>query len=388
MGGGICSMLLILLIALGILLVSSSLIPLIIKFCKKYALYDSVNARKIHSGNIPRLGGIAIFLSFIIGYIVYFCVTDFKTFHTKLPLLIGGSIIFAVGILDDIVDLRAWQKAIAQMVATAIVVLGGYRFQTFFGIPLYTSIWGRIFSSGFTFCWVFGIINSYNLIDGLDALCGTLALSVFASTAIIYSEFYIEGTAICIFMVAAVLGFLFYNWPPAKIFMGDNGSQFLGFMVAILPLYAYAGNSINKTYEFNKILVIINLVSIPMTDTIAAIWRRIRDHRPIMSPDRAHLHHKLLNLGFSKKNALVLVDTIQILICIIVLMSLYFKPYVATLILVLTYCVVMALFCMIHFTNRSVLRRQKLRMLKEEHNKKNNSELEVQDYRVKPNNDI
>lgn len=353
-------------VALLILILSSSLVPGVIHFCKKFALYDSVNARKIHSGNIPRLGGIAIFLSFVIGYSVYFCITDLKGFNTKLPLLLGGTIIFTVGILDDIVELKAWQKAIAQLIATAVVVLGGYRFQSIFGIPLYNSIFGRIFSCGFTFCWVFGIINSYNLIDGLDALCGSLALSVFASIAIIYSQFYTEGSYICIFLCAAVLGFLFFNWPPAKIFMGDNGSQFLGFMIAILPLYAYAGNTINKTYEFNKILVIINLVSIPMTDTIAAIWRRLRDHRPVMSPDKAHLHHKLLNLGFSKKNALLLVVAVQILVCIIVIMSLSLKPYQATYVLVLTYFVVMSLFCMIHFSNRSVLRRQRLRMLKED----------------------
>ncbi|WP_149554659.1 MraY family glycosyltransferase [Treponema pectinovorum] len=344
-------------LGLGIFLLSIFLIKKVIKFCNKYSLYDSVSARKIHSGNIPRLGGIAIFVSFISGCVVYFLITDSAILFTKIPLLISCSIIFAVGILDDLFDLKAYTKLLAQLVATGIVVFFGYRFQSIFGVSLNTSIFGRIFSSIFTYFWVVGIINSYNLIDGLDGLCSTLALSVLITVALIYSQINTTEAMLCIFLCAGILGFLVFNFPPAKIFMGDNGSQFLGFMIAILPLYVTQVK--NTSFEFNKVLVCIVLSAIPMTDTIASIWRRIRDKRPIMSPDKAHLHHKLLNIGLSKNQVLLVVDLVQIVICVTVLFAVRLNRNFATIVLAVLYLILASLFAFIHFKNRSVLKFKK-----------------------------
>lgn len=344
-------------IALGIFLSSILLIQQVIKFCNKYSLYDSVSARKIHSGNIPRLGGIAIFIAFMLGCLVYFGLTDFDNFFLKLPLLISCTIIFAVGILDDLFDLSAFTKLLAQLIATGIVVFFGYRFQSIFGIPLNTTVFGRIFSCFFTYCWVVGVINSYNLIDGLDGLCSTLSLFVLVTIAIIYSSINMTEAVICIFLCASILGFLVFNFPPAKIFMGDNGSQFLGFMIAILPLYVTQVK--NCSFEFNKALVCVVLSAIPLTDTVASIWRRIRDKKPIMSPDKAHLHHKLLNIGLSKKQVLFVVDFVQILICVTVLIVVRLKGFIATALLLILYFVLSALFSYLHFKNRSVLKHKK-----------------------------
>lgn len=324
-------------------------IPLIIKFCKFYSLYDTVNARKIHSGNIPRLGGIAIVISFIIIVTVCFFFDKNLSFKNSFPLLISGALIFAFGILDDIIDMKAILKLIVQLISVLIVVLNGYRFRQIFGIILPAPV-GMIL----TFFWVLGLINAYNLIDGLDGLCGTLSFLALTTLSIILYSSFKEGTAICLILAGSILGFLIFNWPApnAKIFMGDGGSQFLGFMIATIPLY-----SVKDNFEYNKFLMMLVVVSFPMLDTIAAIWRRLRDHRSIMSPDRLHLHHKLLNLGFSKKTALITVLCIQFLISGSAILSAFVNKSVGFFILIFAYLFMIGFFSVIHYTNRAVLKK-------------------------------
>ena len=336
--------------------VSAILIPLIIKFCRKYSIYDKVNSRKIHSGNIPRLGGIAIFVSFAAGYILYYFLSDKTNFKSFLPLLIAVLIIFIFGILDDIFTMKAVHKLLVQIAATTIVIFAGFRFQYIFSIPLHSNFIARAFSYSLTVFWVIGLINAYNLIDGLDGLCGTLSLSVFISMAVVYNKLNSECVILCIIISASILGFLLYNKPNAKIFMGDNGSQVLGFLVAVLPLSIQTNTELD--FEFNKFLMLLNLTAIPVMDTIAAIWRRIRDHKGIFSPDRSHLHHKLLNIGFSKVSALLLLVSIQSFVCIIVILSLHVQKYLATTILCFTYFILSMLFALIHFANRNAYKRQ------------------------------
>ena len=340
------------------ILLSSLLIPIIIKFCKHYSLYDTVNARKIHSGNIPRLGGIAIAISFVISVSFLFLFDKTLSFRNALPLLISGMLIFVFGILDDIFELKAILKLFIQLIASAIVTLNGFYFHQIFGLIL-----PKYIGMAFTFFWIIGIINAYNLIDGLDGLCGTLSFTALITFGTILFNSYPDGSAVCFILAASILGFLIFNWPTpnAKIFMGDNGSQFLGFMIATIPLYTS-----NENTEFNKFLIMLVIVSFPMIDTIAAIWRRIRDHRPIMSPDRLHLHHKLLNLGFSKKHALYTVLSLQSLLCCTVILSIFIEKYRATLLLSVAYAFMICFFSFIHFTNRAVLR--KIRLENEQRN--------------------
>lgn len=325
------------------------MIPVIMRVCNRYKLYDPVNARKIHSGNIPRLGGVAIVLSFLIGCIIYSCVFKGINFIDILPLLGAGLLIFLFGFLDDIFDLHAVFKLIVQLAATGIVIAGGYHFRQI-GMWKLPPVAGYIL----TFFWVLGIINAYNLIDGLDGLCGGLS---FLTIMTIGGVFYNGGNVsavICFFMAASIFGFLVYNWPPAKIFMGDCGSQFLGFMIAVLPLC-----SSDENFEYNKFFMMIVIVAIPMMDTIAAIWRRIRDHKPIMSADRAHLHHKLLNLGYTKKQALFLLLGIQVLLCLTVCLAAYMQRSKGTILLFVAYIFMVFFFSWIHFTNRTVLMQRK-----------------------------
>ena len=333
----------------GAALLSVISMPIIINFCKKFSLYDSQNARKIHSGNIPRLGGVGIAISFFV--MALLCVIFEKNIDmfSNLPLLIAAFIIFGFGIVDDILELPAYVKLLVQLVAVSLVTFSGYRFTQIFAWKLPT-----VLSFMLTFGWILGVINAYNLIDGLDGLCGSLSFTALVSLGIILSVFKIPEATICFILAGSIFGFLCFNWPPAKIFMGDGGSQFLGFMIATIPLYTTKGIS----FEYNKLLIMVILASLPIFHTIAAIWRRIRDKRPIMSPDKMHLHHKFLNLGYTQKQTLFIILGIQVLLCACVSLSIFLEKFRGTVFLVEAFIFMIIFFSIMHYTNRAVLRKQ------------------------------
>lgn len=335
-------------ISLVAFLVSLISMPLIIKFSTKFNIFDYQDARKIHFGNISRLGGVGIAISFFVCTAVYFLITDASLFIEYLPIISAGLIIFVFGFIDDIVTLRAIVKLLIQIVATCLVIFSGNRFTQIgpWQIP-------SVLSYIFTFCWIIGVVNAFNLIDGLDGLCGSLAFTTTLTLGIIYTLSGNNISVICFILAASILGFLCFNWPPAKLFMGDCGSQFLGFMLATLPLIPA-----DSVIEFNKFLIIASVAAFPIFDTIAAIWRRIRDKKPIMSPDKSHLHHKLLNMGYTKKSSLYLVVFIQLLLCSLVVISYLLGTYKGMVILLLTLVFVTLFFTFIHYTNQAILKRK------------------------------
>lgn len=323
--------------------------PIIIAICKKKDLYDYQDERKIHSGNIPRLGGVGIFIAFIVSVILFEFRIENITVTNALPLLIASLIIFTFGILDDIFCMKAIFKLLVQILAVLIVVISGSRITQIFGWVLPLPI-----SWILTFGWVIGVLNAYNLIDGLDGLCGSLAMTSILSMGILYALSNKSEAGICFILAASVLGFLCWNWPPAKLFMGDAGSQFLGFAVAVIPLYNYS-----EDIEFNKFFMMIILAAFPIFDTIAAIWRRLREHRSIMSPDRSHLHHKLLNLGFSGPRALYMIFSFQLMLCATVIGSYFMGKYHGLILLGFSLAFMITFFSVIHYTNRAILAKQK-----------------------------
>ncbi len=329
-------------------LLSLALMPIIILFCKKFSLYDYTNARKIHSGNIPRLGGIGITVSFFAAAITFLMQTKEIDLTNYIPILISAFIIFAFAILDDLLNLPAIVKLIVQLVAVSIVTVKGYRFTQIFAWHLPLAL-----SYILTFCWILGVINAFNLIDGLDGLCGSLSITTITTLGILYTFTNNFESTICFILAASILGFLVFNWPPAKLFMGDDGSQFLGFMVATIPLY-----SSSDIFEYNKFLIMLILTAFPVFDTIAAIWRRLRDKRPIMSPDRSHLHHKLLNIGYTKRQALRLIVFIQILLCTMVILSFFIGKLKGTAMLLEGFIFMVIFFSVIHYTNRAINRKK------------------------------
>lgn len=331
----------------------------VIRFCHKHSLYDSLGARKIHTGNIPRLGGIAIAVSFFVGFILYSISYHNKVDTEYIFLLISGLIIFTVGIIDDLIELSAKKKLLAQLIATIVLIIGGFKLNRIFIIDLDQNIYLKVLSYVVTFIGIVGVINAYNLIDGLDGLCGSITFVTFITYGFIYYRTVPLVSATFFIFAMAILGFLVFNWPPAKVFMGDNGSTFLGFSVMAFALYTEQDVKTSMTvYEFTKILVLLNLTAIPVTDTLAAVWRRTRDHRPIMSPDKSHIHHKLLNIGFSKTGVLYLLLSIQILVCISVYVSTLLTKVQSTVLLSITYLLVLLFFAWIHYANRRVNRKK------------------------------
>lgn len=325
-------------------LISVVVIPIIIKICKKEKWYDRLDERKIHSGNIPRLGSIGFVTGFVISSVVYMVIKD-DSASSLIPFVLAGFIIFLFGVIDDFRNLRASFKLFIQIMAACIIVFTNHRFTYIgnFAIP-------EIFSLLLTMGWIIGVINSFNLIDGIDGLCAGLSSLIAFTFAAIYARNVAHTATICLFLVASLMGFLIYNKPKAKIFMGDGGSQFLGFMIASLPLYRSSDN-----FEYNKFLVMINLVAIPTIDCIAAIIRRLREHRGIMTPDRAHIHHKLMNIGFNSKQVLIILLLLQTLICVACCIALYLQGLSAFIMLLVTYAVIIVLFSSVHFLNRRAI---------------------------------
>lgn len=322
--------------------------PIIIHFCNKHNIYDYQDARKVHSGNISRLGGVGIVFAFITSTALYLVFTSQLSVLKSLPILLAALIIFIFGFLDDIFTLSAWFKLIVQLAASALVTFNGYRFTQIFGWVLPTPV-----SYILTFGWILGVINAYNLIDGLDGLCGSLSFTAVTTLGVLYLLSNNLEAGICFILAGAIFGFLCFNWPPAKLFMGDDGSQFLGFVIATIPLYTSS-----DIFEYNKFLIMLILTAFPVFDTIAAIWRRLRDKRSIMAPDRSHLHHKLLNIGYTKRQALHLIVFIQLLLCGMVILSFFIGKLKGTAMLLEGFIFMIIFFSVIHYTNRAMNRKK------------------------------
>ena len=338
---------------IGTFVVSFALCPLLIELCKKLKLYDDVDPRKMHTGNVSRLGGGAIFISFIIAMVLVAIFTP-KSYPVKsyIPVFAGGMIIFLLGISDDFIHLRAKFKFLIQICAAILATFSPCCLTSIFGLQLPVFI-----SKFFTFFWILLLVNAYNLIDGIDLLCGGISFTTFA--AIAFVQFYIGNAGfgfVAIILCAAIIGFLFWNKPTAKIFLGDGGSLTLGYFVAVLPLFP----SDNPSYEFNKFIFCLLIASLPTIDVIASIIRRTRERRSIFSPDRAHLHHKLINIGFSKIIATLFLNGMQILICLIICFGVTADEHDHYMfVLIITYCFVIIFFSAIHYINRAINRKFK-----------------------------
>lgn len=276
--------------------------PLLLFLSHKYEWYDEVNHRKIHTGRIPRIGGVGIFLSFLIVAIVFIVFPGLlpqgvalASFFRFLPFLVAFLLIHLLGLVDDFSDLRPRIKIIFQAVAALIVTVAGTGFSNLY-IP-FADITVSLgpFSYVIAFVWVLGMCNAVNLIDGLDGLAGgtTAIAALFMGCAFLILHNY--TSALLAFVLAGgIAGFLFFNLPPARLFMGDSGALFIGFVLATLPLMEPAQSGAGTPLVFS-----ITILLLPILDTFAAIIRRIRRRTPIHLPDREHIHHKLLDLGVS-----------------------------------------------------------------------------------------
>ncbi|MCM1321158.1 MAG: undecaprenyl/decaprenyl-phosphate alpha-N-acetylglucosaminyl 1-phosphate transferase [Bacteroides sp.] len=300
-------------ISVAAFLIAAGVMPGILYIAKKFSLYDTIDNRKVHTGNIPRLGGAAILLGFCISLVLLICRGVFHDTEQHIWTLIPALLcIMIMGFIDDIVTMRARIKLYTQILAVAFVLAGKFTFSGIYFGPAHISIDFGFAKYAVTALWILGVTNAVNFIDGIDGLCGSLSVIV----CLTYAYFFHNcgnpaGMYICFSLAAAICGFLVYNLPlpKAKIFMGDGGSQSIGFALAILPLLKIQETKTSIPLPFTALILMI-----PLFDAVAAIWRRIREHRRIDSPDKYHLHHKLLMLGFSERKTLCILLFFQLII--------------------------------------------------------------------------
>ena len=284
-------------------------IPLIKRLSHRFKWYDHIDPRKIHTGNIPATGGVGIFFTSIFAVILFYLVGgsffsgSLLPFTRILPVLIAFLAIHITGIVDDFANIRARHKLILQLIVATALVLLGYNIKAVvlptFGITLNLGYASYII----TILWLAGISNAINLVDGIDGLAGGLSAMCALFYGIIFTVLGSFTSAIIAFAIfGAIVGFLFHNWPPAKIFMGDCGAIFIGFALGVLPLIEHSGE-VSLLFA----MIPLSLLLVPILETFTSIIRRVRRRQPIYIPDREHTHHKLLDFGISQRWILTII---------------------------------------------------------------------------------
>lgn len=281
------------------------LVPFVKKIAEHVGAVDVPNKRKVHKDLIPRLGGLSIFLSFLLGYMLFA-----RQSVQMISILIGSFVVILTGVIDDVKPLPAKYKFAGQLVAALIVVLyGGIVLNevTAFGLYIkFSPLVGKLT----TIFLILGCINSINLIDGLDGLASGVSSIYFLTIGIIA---FVMGQntgldiSLTFIMLGSTLGFLVHNFYPAKIFMGDSGSMFLGFIISVIALLGF------KNVTLTSLIVPLLILAIPILDTLFAIIRRLLKHEKISTPDREHLHHQFLNKKFSHRTTVIIIYIIDAL---------------------------------------------------------------------------
>lgn len=288
------------------MLVSYILTPYIKKLAFKIGAVDRPDNRKVHKRIMPRLGGLAIYIAFMIG-----CIASLEMTWDIFGILLGGTLIVTLGVADDVYQLPAKVKLLGQIAAACVLVafdiriewvnnpLGGYFYLDMLSIPL-------------TIFWVISFTNVVNLIDGLDGLAaGVSAIASLTVILVAIQMGYFHVAILTAALAGGIIGFIRYNFNPATIFMGDTGSMFIGYMLAAISVYGAV-----KTAATVALIVPAIALGLPILDTAFAIMRRYANGRPIFQPDKGHLHHRLLAHGMSHKEAVLFMYGITAVLCI------------------------------------------------------------------------
>ncbi len=277
------------------------------RIAKFIGAMDIPNERKVHKVPIPRMGGLGIYAGFLLGYMLF-------GQHTVQmnAILIGSFIIIVTGLFDDIKPVPAKYKLLGQIAGAAIIPLyGKILLQDVSAFGIYLNF--GIFAYPLTIIFIVAVVNCINLIDGLDGLSSGISSIYFLTVGIIgllLNNFNGLDISLTFIMLGSTLGFLVHNFHPAKIFMGDSGSMFLGYIIAVIALLGF------KNITLTSVIIPLLLLAIPITDTLFAIIRRLINHKPISMPDGEHLHHQLLKLKFSQTKTVLIIYLVDILFAI------------------------------------------------------------------------
>jgi UDP-GlcNAc:undecaprenyl-phosphate GlcNAc-1-phosphate transferase len=321
--------------------------PIVIAVGRKLRIYDSPTARKVHTGQIPRIGGVAIFLSSTLLVMTVLFLDNaigdiFRGIQTQIiALLCAATFIFLVGFVDDVRGgVRVRYKLMAQIAAAEVMCLAGARIESLNFANLFTLQFGLV-SFPLTILWIIGITNAVNLIDGLDGLAAgicAIACTVIAVFALVRGELVL--VVMMLALMGSLSGFLFFNFNPARVFMGDCGSMFLGFMLSSTSVICAM-----KSGTIVALALPAVVLGLPIFDTALSMLRRYLNRWAITSPDRNHLHHRLLDMGLRHRHVVIIMyaitalaaglgmfmmvtrggSTIVIFFCVILLLLLAFR---------------------------------------------------------------
>ncbi|MFD1036811.1 glycosyltransferase family 4 protein [Virgibacillus byunsanensis] len=320
-----------LIIAFAIALVSSFLLTYPVKkIAIKWGAVDLPNYRKIHTKVTPRLGGLAIFLGVFLGALYL------QPSHPHLPeIMLGAIVILITGALDDRYTIRPVVKLSGQLIAASFLISSGLIIERI-TLPIIGMVDLGFVSVLVTVLWVVGITNAINLIDGLDGLATgvtTIALTSIFIMSII--DVQLMAAYLCIVLIGANLGFLYHNFYPAKIYMGDTGSNFLGYMIAVISILG-----LFKNIALFSFVIPVVVLAVPIFDTLFAIVRRAYNKENIMLADNKHIHYQLLAAGFSHRKTVLIIYGFSALFGI---MAILFSNASMTLSLIITFFVIVLL---------------------------------------------
>lgn len=273
---------------------------------------DRPDARKVHKKPVPRIGGIAIYAAFLVAMIVVRMYAELTgdLLRGVSGLILSGTLIMLVGVVDDYKNLPAKVKLLGQIIAAALLVIGFDVRIDFVTDPFGDYIYLEWFAVPATIFWLVGLSNTINLIDGLDGLAaGVSGIAALTIMCVALEQNVMIIAVLTAALAGAAVGFLFFNFNPASIFMGDSGALFLGFMLAGISVIGAV-----KCAATIALVVPILALGLPILDTAFAIVRRYRGGVPIFRPDKGHLHHRLLGLGFTQRQAVLLMYVISALL--------------------------------------------------------------------------
>lgn len=294
-------------------LVSYSVLPFVSKLAWKIGAVDIPDGkRRMHSEVIPRMGGLAIFIAYVVTAAI------FVKFELELLFVfLGACLIVAIGIVDDRYQIKAWQKLLGQIVAAVVAAIGGPQMET-------VHVGGKVielgvFSIPITVIWIVVLINAVNLIDGLDGLsCGISTISAFALLFVALRHSDGQTALMILALCGACLGFLPSNTFPAKIFMGDTGAMFIGYMMGVLSV-----RGMFKLHALVSFVVPLFIFAIPLFDTCFAFFRRLLTGKNPFKADRGHIHHILVDAGFSHQNTVHILHTLSGILAIGAVLTAY-----------------------------------------------------------------
>jgi UDP-GlcNAc:undecaprenyl-phosphate GlcNAc-1-phosphate transferase len=334
-------------------LLSTASVPLVIRLSRRYGLMDIPNERKIHKKLISRIGGLSLFLAFIIpfGVLVVFQ-RDLFGIPFRLGCYIAAMLLsFTVGFVDDLVPIRARYKLVCQVCTAFIATLSGLTIEKFVFFNFFQIKFGY-FSYVLTIAWIVAFMNAINLIDGMDGLAsGIVAISSIFLFVIGLLMQNILVSFLSIILLGSVIGFYIFNYPPAKIFMGDGGAYFLGFMYSTIGLMG-----IKKTSIAVLFIVPIVLMLIPIFDAVMVTLRRMKCKKNIFVADKTHIHHRLLQLGFSEKHVLFIFYFLVVILGIFSVLIILLPPQYSFSVFVLIFLVTFFSFYLIYIFEKQVER--------------------------------